>query len=100
MEELLKDELGHLNLSGRVMKTEKFPRGGGGFGDIWRGRVDDAEVAIKIPKIYATHTERQTQKVAKVSPYHFEQHRSSEHGYNLNAGGLYGNIYLVTSSTR
>ena len=100
MEELLKDELGHLNLSGRVMKTENFPRGGGGFGDIWKGRVDDVEVAIKIPKIYATHAESQTQKVIKVSQPHHGWNRSSEHGYNSNAGGLYGNIHLVTPSAR
>jgi hypothetical protein len=31
MEELLKDQLGHLDLTGRVIKTEKHAHGGGGF---------------------------------------------------------------------
>ncbi|KDQ52347.1 hypothetical protein JAAARDRAFT_138714 [Jaapia argillacea MUCL 33604] len=68
MEALLKDQLGYLNLTGRVSKTEKHPCGGGGFGDVWRGRCDGTEVAIKVPRIYETRMadrESAMNKVAK-----------------------------------
>lgn len=69
MEQLLKEQLGHLDLTGKVIKIEKHPRGGGGFGDVWRGRSDGTEVAIKVPTLYIRDDGRPLEIVAKVSAF-------------------------------
>ena len=66
MQQLFRDELDHLDLTGEV-KIEKHVYGGDSFGDVWRGRRDATEVTIMIPKVYQRHDDRPLELVAKAS---------------------------------
>lgn len=94
MEELLKDQLGHLDLTGRVIKTEKHAHGGGGFGDVWRGRSGPTEVAIKIPKLYERNDDQPLEMVAKV---HFLLKALYATLITLVTGGMQRDTHLVTT---
>lgn len=99
MEQLLKDQLAHLDLTGKVVKIETFAYCGGGFGDVWRGQSGGTEVAIKIPKVYERNDNRPLEVVANVSI------SESIILYDMSlvtmsiTGSLQRDTYLVTTSS-
>ena len=45
--------LARLNLTGQgVVRLGDFPMLGGSFADIWRGKLQQHEIAIKVPRIF------------------------------------------------